>query len=42
MMMTEPGYQWTLTIPQHGELGPGLLGKLIRQAGLTTEEFNNL
>jgi predicted RNA binding protein YcfA (HicA-like mRNA interferase family) len=41
-MMTKPAYQWTLSIPQHSELGPGLLRKLIRQAGLTTEEFNEL
>jgi len=42
VMMTKPGYQWTLSIPQHSELGPGLLRKLIRQADLTTEEFNEL
>jgi len=42
VMMTKPGYQWTLSIPQHSELGPGLLRKLIRQAGLTIEEFNRL
>jgi predicted RNA binding protein YcfA (HicA-like mRNA interferase family) len=42
VMMTKPGYQWTLTIPQHSEIGPGLLRKLTRQAGLTTEEFNEL
>lgn len=42
VMMTKPGYQWTLSIPQHKELGPGLLRKLISQAGLTIEEFNNL
>ena len=42
VMMTKPGYQWTLTIPQHSELGPGLLRKLIRQADLTMEEFNEL
>ena len=42
VMMTKPAYQWTLSIPQHTELGPGLLRKLIRQAGLTTEEFNEL
>jgi len=41
-MMTKLGYQWTLSIPQHSELGPGLLMKLIRQAGLTVEEFNDL
>jgi predicted RNA binding protein YcfA (HicA-like mRNA interferase family) len=42
VMMTKPGYQWTLSIPQHSELGPGLLRKLIRQVGLTIEEFNDL
>jgi len=40
--MTKPGFQWTLSIPQHDELGPGLLRKLITQAGLTVEEFNKL
>lgn len=42
VMMTKSGYQWTLSIPQHNELGPGILNKLIRQAGITAEEFNNL
>lgn len=42
VMMTKPGYQWTLSIPQHKELGPGLLRKLINQAGLSVVEFNNL
>ncbi|MBI5233301.1 MAG: type II toxin-antitoxin system HicA family toxin [Deltaproteobacteria bacterium] len=42
VMMTKPGYQWTLSIPQHNELGPGLLRKLIRQAEITIEEFNIL
>lgn len=42
VMMIKPDYQWTLSIPQHSELGPGLLRKLIRQATLTIEEFNNL
>ncbi|MEK7766382.1 MAG: type II toxin-antitoxin system HicA family toxin [bacterium] len=40
VMLTKPGYAWTLSIPQHRELGPGLLRKILRQAGLTTEEFN--
>jgi predicted RNA binding protein YcfA (HicA-like mRNA interferase family) len=22
VMLTKPGYQWTLSIPQHSELGP--------------------
>jgi len=42
VMMTKTGYPWTLSIPQHDELGPGLLRKLLRQAGLTVEEFNDL
>lgn len=42
IMMTKPSYQWTLSIPQHRKLGPGLLSKLINHAGLTTEEFNDL
>ena len=42
VMMTKPGYQWTLSVPQHDELGPGLLHKLINQAGLTVKEFNDL
>lgn len=42
VMMTKPGYQYTLSIPQHDELGPGLLRKLIRQAGLTIEKFNQI
>jgi len=42
VMMTKEGYQWTLSIPQHDELGSGLLGKLVRQAGLTDQEFNDL
>jgi len=42
VMMTKPGYQWTLSIPQHRELGPGLLRKLVRQADLTIKTFNDL
>jgi len=42
VMLTKPGYQWTLSIPQHEELGPGILKKLVKQAGMTTEEFNTL
>jgi hypothetical protein len=41
-MMVKAGYDYTLSIPQHNELGPGLIRKLIRQAGLTVEEFNSL
>lgn len=42
VMMTKTGYQWTLSIPKHKELGPGLLRKLIRQADLSIKTFNDL
>ena len=42
VMMVKSGYEYTLSIPQHDELGPGLLRKLIRQATLTVEAFNSL
>lgn len=42
VMMVKDGYLWTLSIPQHRELGEGLLKKLLKQAGLSIEEFNNL
>jgi predicted RNA binding protein YcfA (HicA-like mRNA interferase family) len=32
VMMVKSGYEYTLSIPQHEELGPGLLRKLIREA----------
>ena len=37
-----PGKPVVLTVPLHGELGPGLLRSLIRKAGLTVEEFQHL
>ncbi len=42
VMMTKPGYQYALSIPQHREPGPGILRKLLRQAGIAPEEFNEL
>ena len=42
VMLTKPGYQWTLSIPQHKALGPGILRKLLRQANLSIQEFNTL
>ncbi len=42
VMMTKPSYHWTLSIPQHNELGSGLLRKLIRQAELKPKTFNDL
>ena len=42
LMMVKTDYKYTLSIPQHKELGPGILKKLIRQAGITVEEFDAL
>ena len=42
MMLTHPDYLWTLSVPDHKELGRGLLGKLIKQANLTAQQFNDL
>jgi len=42
VMMVKTGFEYTLSVPQHNELGPGLLRKLIRQADLTVEAFNSL
>jgi len=42
MMLTKPDYQWTLSVPLHDELGPGLLRKLLKQAELIPEQFNDL
>jgi hypothetical protein len=40
-MMIKAGYEYALSIPQHDELGLGLLRKIM-QSGLTIEEFNSL
>jgi len=42
VMMVKDDYPYTLSVPQHKELGIGILSKLITQAGLTVDEFNNL
>jgi len=42
VMMVKEGYEYTLSIPQHPELGPGILRNLLKQAGLSVEEFNRL
>jgi predicted RNA binding protein YcfA (HicA-like mRNA interferase family) len=41
VMMIKAGYEYALSIPQHDELGLGLLRKIM-QSGLTIEEFNSL
>ena len=42
VMMIKADYPYTLSIPQHRELGVGILRKLIKQAQLTVDEFNKL
>lgn len=42
VMMVKGGYFYTLSIPQHKELGIGLIRKLIKQAEISIEEFNKL
>ncbi|MFI5164323.1 MAG: type II toxin-antitoxin system HicA family toxin [Bacteroidia bacterium] len=42
VMMVKEGYLYTLSIPQHHELGVGLLRKLLRQAQISIDEFNEL
>ncbi len=42
VMLVKENYPYTLSIPQHKELGVGLLRSLVRQANLTVEEFNDL
>ena len=42
VMMVKPDYPYTLSIPQHPELGHGLLRKLLKQALLSIEQFNAL
>ncbi|HWB32337.1 MAG TPA: type II toxin-antitoxin system HicA family toxin [Acidobacteriaceae bacterium] len=42
LVMKKLGMKVNLSIPQHKELGPGLLRGLIRLAGLTVEEFLEL
>jgi predicted RNA binding protein YcfA (HicA-like mRNA interferase family) len=37
--LTKPGHPETLSVPDHRELGVGLLRDLVRKSGLTIEEF---
>ena len=41
-VLTKEGSPVNLSIPQHKELGIGILRILIKHAGLTVEEFRNL
>jgi predicted RNA binding protein YcfA (HicA-like mRNA interferase family) len=40
--LTRSGAMVVLTVPQHRELGRGLLRSLIRKAGMTVDEFVDL
>ena len=42
LVLTKPGVRVNLSIPQHKELSVGTLRALIRNAGLTVDEFLDL
>ncbi len=42
VVLTKSGFIYTLSVPLHPILGPGLLRDLLRKADLTVEEFTNL
>jgi predicted RNA binding protein YcfA (HicA-like mRNA interferase family) len=42
LVMIKPGIRANLSIPQHKELSVGTLRALIRNAGMTVEEFVDL
>jgi predicted RNA binding protein YcfA (HicA-like mRNA interferase family) len=42
VMLVKIGYPYTLSVPQHRELGIGILKKLLKQANISVEEFNEL
>ena len=42
VVMSKPGIRVNLSIPQHKELSVGTLRALIRNAGLTVDEFLQL
>ena len=42
VVMTRPGLRVNLSIPQHKELSVGTLRALVRNSGLTVEEFLKL
>lgn len=39
VVMLKPGYNVSLSVPQHREIAPGTLRALIRSAGMTVDEF---
>ena len=42
IMLVKKGYLYTLAVPQYKELGVGIIRKLINQAEIGIEEFNDL
>jgi predicted RNA binding protein YcfA (HicA-like mRNA interferase family) len=42
VVLVKPGSIYSLSIPLHNELGPGLLRDQIRKSGLTVDEFIDL
>jgi predicted RNA binding protein YcfA (HicA-like mRNA interferase family) len=42
VVLSKPGTIYTLSIPLHDVLGPGLLRDQIRKSGLTIDEFVSL
>ena len=42
IMMENDNYQYTIAIPQHKELGIGLIRSIIKQTGLSIDEFEKL
>jgi len=41
-MLQKAGHDYTLSVPLHDQVGPGLVRGLIRDSGLTIEEFVKL
>jgi predicted RNA binding protein YcfA (HicA-like mRNA interferase family) len=42
VVLLKHGHVASLSVPQHKELAPGTLRALIREAGMTVEEFERL
>ena len=41
-ILLKPGHPASLSVPQHKELAPGTLRSLIRAAGMSVDQFNDL
>ncbi|MFW5799953.1 MAG: type II toxin-antitoxin system HicA family toxin [Spirochaetota bacterium] len=42
VMLERTSYIYTISVPQHKELGIGILKSIIKQANITLEEFKKL